>query len=184
MKMIAAPGFYSAYVWVVIAICRFPEDLSSSDNVLPANHLLHAVGQADLWRGLIPFFQHGNVAEPSVYNDIKDELASKTVDTMLRELERACTAGSWLHFAFVAAFDDNGDSNQSQTVSEFPGTTIREMMKAKLTDRRSPFAHRIHLESNAVPQLTACDLAMVVRGYLDSIDMETIGKIPGKGHDQ
>ena len=168
------PLSYSAYIWVLIAICEGAGDNPVSEGRAKSNYrLVHSGGQ-DLWRGLIPFFQHGNIAEECVYNDIKAELAGKVVDTLIRELKAPHSES--LHFAFVAAFDDNGDMGKSQPVMSFPGESIHQMMQDVLKNRfakdlsLTEITQRIHLDADAVSDITACHLPTIVQGYLDHID--------------
>lgn len=110
------PLYYSAYVWVLIAMCREERDPTTQK----ARYRLIHPGEEERWRCLIPFFQHGNVAEACVFDDIKRELAYKTIDTLIEQLRRTrADRGEWLHFTFVAAYDDNGD--QASLLVNTPG---------------------------------------------------------------
>ncbi len=177
----SGPLFYSAYVWVLIAVCRRPIDSNkvdlTSEERRRGYELVHK-GHNEHWRGLIPFFLHGNIAEPSVYEDIKRQLAIKTIDSLIHELARARTPlpngdlrnADWLEFAFVAAFDDNGDHGSSRLVAPQQGMSIRDLMEQELLARANSITHmehRIHLAPDAVEELTACNLPSVVQGYLD-----------------
>ena len=188
------PLFFSAYVWVLIAICRSTDPLPDDNQEDSAENAKHVHRQyrlverkkEDEWRCLIPFFQHGNIAEPSVYEAIKEELASKTVECLLGELKKAELAKvDWLHFAFVAAYDDNGDAGHSKNVatSASESSSIRELMLNKLkariahegdTETKSElesYKKRMHLEPDALKELTACRLPHVVRAYLDHVEV-------------
>ncbi|MDB5386184.1 MAG: hypothetical protein JWM11_1830 [Planctomycetaceae bacterium] len=176
-----APLFYSAYLWVLIAICRSTDEPLPESASHAAEHqkyaergyrLIHAEPQ-DRWRCLIPFFQHANIADVAVYEAIKSELALKTIETLIQELRTAQSAGiDWLHFAFVAAYDDNGDAAGSELVSPCPGDSIHEIMDRLLKSRfaAEPLAKRIHSAHGACAELTACDMPQVVRTYLNHVD--------------
>ena len=82
-----------AYVWVMFAVCvrGAPEDHQISEKtkfpklLFPWNEkVTENQREKQPWRGLFPFFQHGNIAEPTVYESIKKELACKTL-RMLKE---------------------------------------------------------------------------------------------------
>lgn len=185
------PLSYSAYVWVMIAICEARP--SARGECVPADRgpaatSFQMIGREpdDEWRFLIPFFQHGNIAEASVFRSIKKELAGKTVDTLLEQLRTAHRAGvDWLHFAFVAAFDDNGDCGRSPLLELPPGDSIATLLQRELQHRRRILAdlrnptpddtrdlellQRVHAESDAWPALTANDLPRIVRNYLDHV---------------
>ena len=180
------PLFYSAYIWAIVAICRStaddpspdPDDIAANQRDAQRGYRLIHSQEKDQWRCLIPFFQHGNVAEASVFNDIKRELAYKTVDSLVEQLRRARSAGvDWLHFAFVAAYDDNGDSNASPPVVEPPGDSIATLLNQARQERFDHSAAEdkelfaaLHFEPNALPSLTACHLPQVVRSYLDQVE--------------
>ncbi|MFE3029381.1 hypothetical protein, partial [Nocardia tengchongensis] len=75
------------------------------------------------WRDLIPFFIHGNIAEPDTYDIQTDELARSAADSMLRLLEE--NAG--LTFQFACAIDETACG--SPMIARAPGETIREKMR-------------------------------------------------------
>ncbi len=164
-----APMFYSAYIWVMVAICRSESPDQEGPETAPGSgfELLHPLdNESEAWRGLIPFFQHGNIAEAAVYEDIKVELAGKTVDSLLRQLHAADQSGcNWLQFAFVCSFDENGDdfrdspatmtavvspthaattapdcpceaSPGSHPIVDLPGNSIRASMVQALAERQ------------------------------------------------
>ena len=182
------PKFYSAYVWVLIAICDSrPPSASTSSTAegppLSPPYRLIEEDSKNLWRCLIPFFQHGNIAEPSVYESIKRELADKTITNLLVELARAEKEEiNWLHFAFVASYDDNGDAGGSTTLVPPSSGTIRDYMEAALHSRTDhdpaakALAARIHCAPDAFAQLAASELPHVVRAYLDHIEDLTTKK--------
>lgn len=161
------PLSYSAYIWVLIAICRAKSNDDASFEVIYPD-------TRDYWKCLIPFFQHGNIAEASVYEDIKRELASKTVDTLIRQLQS--DGAEWLHLAFAASSDENGDDGKSQNLVKFPGTPIFQLMidewdqRKKADPKLAKVAARIHLTPDAVPAITACQLPSIVRHYLNLIE--------------
>lgn len=164
------PKFYSAYVWVIIAICRTSDsgqvELSEPD-------------LADQWRCLIPFFQHGNIAEPSVYDSIKRELAEKTIGILLTELQRAQVAGlDWMRFHYVAAYDDSGDGSSPLGPPPAEDTSVLHYLRDVLERRQqsgeldSSLAAKIDCNS-PVAGLSASDLPHIVRTYLDHIEAVT-----------
>lgn len=230
-----SPRMYSAYVWVIIAICETTSstpavtettatetgsqptdnDAASGDQMpVDANdgsgadkasiaaggslqrpyQLLYPVGGKECWRSLIPFFQHGNIAEECVYEDIKEELAAKVIDGLMRFLEESRGPDCHIEFAYVCAFDDNGDGDHQTGSMQLPGRptkSIRDMLVADLKryvardprllpppgHDRSPelerLKQRVHLEHDAVPELTACMLPGIAQQFL-----EATGEIP------
>lgn len=173
IEAINAPLYYSAYVWVIIAIGK-------GDHKNKTFSLLHPLDKKsaptldERWRGLIPFFQHGNIAEASVYEDVKQELAVKTVDTLVRQLKKmkSETDTLGLQFAYVAAFDDNGDG--ASNLIEFPGKSILDMMKIELDERIKKGLERdiIQLKPtwSTEEKMTASDITKIIQAYLEQID--------------
>jgi len=164
------PRFYSAYIWVIMAICR--ETPSGTIELAEKD-------PADQWRCLIPFFQHGNVAEPSVFDSIKRELAEKTLGIILHELERADEAGvDWLRFHYVAAYDGSSDGSTSLCGRIEESKSVRgyllEAMRRRAT-LEPAIAGRIGRVrcDQPVPGLSASDLPHLVRTYLDHIEHVT-----------
>lgn len=140
---------YSAYVWAMVAICRREGErlvpLIPQEDDLKRHYELEFPNDfrkrfpADTswrqsWRALIPFFQHGNIADDEVLADIKEELAVKTVDTLLRYRSRAIDSGMSLVFAFVCCSDDNGDGRSPLCKDE---PSVRTLIQEALR-RRSP----------------------------------------------
>lgn len=201
-----APRLYSAYVWCMIAICRRVDSDGASSDVagesgglellLPDESELEAffrpfhfpagTNWRQDWRALIPFFQHGNIADGSVYEDIKTELAAKTVDTLLRQLA-ATREGPHRHleFALVCSIDDNGDRSTvlaHAASAAMQGTSIRTRMQEALLSRLNSdpasqtLAHRLHLELTPAVMglgITSCHLPEVVGSYLDHVGQVT-----------
>lgn len=93
--------YYSAYLWVAVVV------------LLPTARGLVPLGSArpeapEPWKDFIPFFEHGNLADPESCLFGKRQLASKVV------LGLAAALRSWggerdpLHFAFACAIDESG----------------------------------------------------------------------------
>ena len=84
-----AARYYSAYLWVMFVIC--------DDRGTP-------LYRSEPWRGLLPFFEHANIAEEQSMAMLERHLILKTVSSvqrLLRELPR-------LQLRFVCAIDDSG----------------------------------------------------------------------------
>lgn len=189
-----SPKLYSAYVWVIIAIRDRNKPNSDPDQLFfPFDRKAPGKGQA--WKGLIPFFQHGNVAEPSVYESIKEELATKTIESLMTILERDhAKGGRQIDFSYVCAYDDNGDPDRavrpygdgsSEPLGGYADRTIRQIMVRSLeryaarddalASELTAIKQRIHLEHNAIESISACDLPVIAERYLNFIE-ESLGK--------
>jgi GNAT superfamily N-acetyltransferase len=174
-------SMYSAYVWVIFAVCvkvKSQTQQSTENGAFPA--LLFPWNESatdnqrkeQAWRGLIPFFQHGNIAEPTVYESIKKELAYKTLHTLKEYLEpEVCFKdGRVLEISFVCAFDENGDGS-TRPLALNSGSTIRQYMDSvlKTTYSRAGWKARLHLKEDAVPEITSCRMPKIVEQYFQSI---------------
>jgi len=67
-------GYYSAYLWVMFLI----QDAEG--------HCFHA----EPWKNLLVFFEHGNIADPTTYHILKEQLVAKTCTTLTNEPPRVC----------------------------------------------------------------------------------------------
>jgi hypothetical protein len=100
-----APGcpgsqYYSAYIWVMFVIC--------DRNGAP----IHG-GKQERWRNLLPFFEHGNIADASTMQSLKENLAAKTVSALKEILTRPGDCERGICIRYACALDD---SNCSDTV--------------------------------------------------------------------
>lgn len=77
---------YQAYVWVMFVMC---------------NEHGEALFPKQPWHGLVPFFTHGNIAEPGTYQFIREEVARKALDC-LHELAKGSPA---TYFRYACASD-------------------------------------------------------------------------------
>lgn len=78
--------YYSAYIWVMFVICDAAGE---------------PLFKEQRWRGLLPIYEHGNIADGKTYAVLKRQLARKALG-LLRDLAAAHTQ---LRFRFVCAFD-------------------------------------------------------------------------------
>ena len=178
---------YSAYVWVIFAVCvkkhenckRIGEKKVFPDLIFPwdeSKSQAETAREKQAWRGLIPFFQHGNIAEPTVYESIKKELAYKTLQTLKDYLNSEVQLDDGiLEISFACAFDENGDGSPSDpstpALASQHGNTIRWYMDSELktTYQGQDWTNRLHLEEHAVPQITSCRMPEIVEQYFQSI---------------
>lgn len=98
---------YQAYVWVMFVICD-----ERGKELFPKSS----------WYGLVPFFTHGNIAEPTTYQFIREEVARKALDC----LEALATESPQTCFRYACSSDH---SNCNQTL-EFapPVPTILDLL--------------------------------------------------------
>ena len=179
---------YSAYIWVIFAVCvKKPENCRRKgekkvfpDLIFPwdeSESEAETAREKQAWRGLIPFFQHGNIAEPTVYESIKKELAYKTLQALKEYLDPKVQLKEEriLEISFACAFDENGDGSPSDpstpALALQHGKTIRGYMDSELktTYQGQDWTNRLHLDEHAVPQITSCRMPEIVEQYFQSI---------------
>lgn len=80
--------YYSAYIWVMFVIC---------------DRLGEPLFQERPWRGLLPFYEHGNIADGKTYETLKQQLAHKVLSTLVS----LSVAHAELRFRYVCAFDES-----------------------------------------------------------------------------
>lgn len=111
--------YYSAYLWLMFVICG--EDFEP-------------LFKEQVWRGLLPFFEHANIAEEQTMAALKSQLVVKTLTTvqgLLRDLPR-------LHLRFVCGIDESCCG--SMLLCPPPAdTSIRELMR-RVIDTQPAFA--------------------------------------------
>lgn len=108
-----AARYYSAYLWVMFAMC---------------DHDGAPLYRNEPWRGVLPFFEHANIAEGQAMALLKRQLVVKTLSSVLRLLREL----PHLTLQFVCAIDESGcgcellcPPPQGQSLS----TLIREVIE-------------------------------------------------------
>jgi hypothetical protein len=111
--------YYSAYLWSMFVIC---------------GEGFEPLFKEQTWRGVLPFFEHANIAEEQTMAALKNQLVVKTLTTvqrLLRELPR-------LHLRFVCAIDESCCG--STLLCPPPATdSMRELMQ-QVIDTEPAFA--------------------------------------------
>jgi len=115
----AARKYYSAYIWVIIALC----DLNGQPRF------------AEPWRNILTFFEHGNIADETTYLLIKRQLATKvrsSLESILRERPDVV-------LTYACAIDDCG-CGRTVEFPPPPGESMRELLFAE------PWPNRLHAD--------------------------------------
>ena len=93
-----ASGYYSAYLWVMFLI----KDAQG--------RCFHA----EPWKNLLVFFEHGNIADPTTYHILKEQLVTKTCATLTKVLSEApadgnegAANGAPLRLVYACSFDNS-----------------------------------------------------------------------------
>ncbi len=146
------PGtYYSAYVWVIFVILR--------ENGRP-------LFQKDIWRGLLPFFEHVNIADGKALQVFKQQLAHKA----LSAIGSLVAPGDRVRFGFAAATDESGCGSALRFEPSPP--RIREILSGLLEDeyRGLREAGIIDLSPSLGPDYSACHLPDVLDAYFASLE--------------
>jgi len=117
--------YYSAYLWVGFVLLG-----KAGADWRPVSTL--DGGEPQPWRDFIPFFEHGNLADPETCAFAKRQLAAKTVAAFARLVERY-PKGEFSHrFAFACAIDESGCGYPLAYPEWGGGTSMRELLKQAL----------------------------------------------------
>lgn len=123
--------YYSAYLWIMFVVLRY--DRRARKWVpLEADEEINPMRAREPWKGTIPFFEHGNIADAESCGFAKQVLADKVLGAMLQFVTGWPKGKFPLRFAYAGAIDDS----HCGTGPLFPrlqgGETIRERIEARL----------------------------------------------------
>src|SRR6185436_15239959 len=171
----AGRSYYSAYLWVMFVLETQP------------GHLLMSAGER--WRALLPFFVHGNIAEPSTYAFLKERLAQEALDAIEAVIRQPGTS-SEVTFVYASAIDDPGCG--FKLLMEGPGEPIKETVRRLLADRFSAIASRVRIEDDPAKlrasdgtyyaeYFSSCHLPETIGTYFTCLDHLEKGQAHGTG---
>lgn len=119
--------YYSAYLWIALCIIK-PEE-AHREAAWPA------LGKREAWKSLVPFFEHGNLADPETCQFGKRQLAAKVLSAIIRMVR------DWdkdepprLRFAYACAIDDTGCSKPLAYPKWTGSMTIRALLELALDE--------------------------------------------------
>ncbi|WP_207093698.1 hypothetical protein [Novosphingobium sp. PY1] len=113
--------YYSAYLWAAIVVLVPTAEGAIAINSLPTEG-------AEPWKDFIPFFEHGNLADPESCLFGKRQLATKVITGLASALRDWGEDREPLHFAFACAIDEAG-CGHSLAYPEWSGhVTMRELI--------------------------------------------------------
>lgn len=125
-KPVTDPGsqYYSAYLWIMFVVCK-------SDGTP-----LHA-GEKQEWRNLLPFFEHGNIADATTMQTLKEGLAIKALNALKEVLSRPSDRARGLIIRYACAFDhSNCTDPEGMLFPHGPQTAQQEGAPLFRTGRR------------------------------------------------
>ena len=153
----AGRSYYSAYMWVMFVLEAGP------------GNLLMTPGEP--WRALLPFFVHGNIAEPTTYAFLKDRLAHEALDAIEAVVQRPGTPPE-MCFVYASAIDDPGCG--FRPLVEGPGEQIKLTLRRLLAGRFSAIASRVRIVDDPI-SLRATDGSYYAAHFSSCHLPETIG---------
>ena len=116
--------YYSAYLWVgFVLLARDGDDWQPLSRV--------GGGAPQPWKDFIPFFEHGNLADPESCAFAKRQLATKAVAAFAR-LVREWPAAAAHRFAFACAIDESGCGYELAFPEWGGGPDMRALVKEVL----------------------------------------------------
>jgi hypothetical protein len=121
--------YYSAYLWMAFGLIT-----RDGDNWRTAR-VVDGVPAKDAWRNLVPFFEHGNLADPESCAFGKKQLAAKVLNAIVG------VARDWgpgredsVKFAYACAIDDSGCSHPIAHKDWTGSASLRDLLQQALDD--------------------------------------------------
>lgn len=159
-----ARQIYQAYVWMMFVICD-----ASGEPLFPE----------EPWRGLLPFFTHGNIADAETYRFVREEVVQKAL-VCLQDLWASAPE---ITFRYACSSDDG----QCGSPLQFPPArpTMTELLREKAELRLTPAERaRLRISDEAVDarfagRYSACHLSELVHQFYDSLP-EFAARDPGR----
>ena len=131
----SGPGpsrYYSAYFWIMFILLRNDGGNWVPLDPEPVREDGFHDASAEPWKGAIPFFEHGNMADPESCRFSKRQLANKVISG-IAELD--ALAPGTIRFAYACAIDD-GHCSQPLWCPELQGgDTVRTILEDLLRTR-------------------------------------------------
>lgn len=130
--------YYSAYLWVAIVVLVPGEQGPVPINSFRPDH-------PEPWKDFIPFFEHGNLADPESCLFGKRQLATKVVMGLASALREWGEEREPLHFAFACAIDETGCGHELAHPQWSGYITMRKLIEEALVSLAptDPFAKRM-----------------------------------------
>lgn len=117
--------YYSAYLWIAFVM------MEERDGVFTP--FSERSGKSRPWTDLIPFFEHGNLADPESCAYGKAQLAAKVADALASVVKRL-PEGTTTRFVFACSIDDPGCDAGAQPLFNGwqGGSLIRDMVRDRI----------------------------------------------------
>jgi hypothetical protein len=115
--------YYSAYLWVAFVMLRHE-----------GRHWV-PLSESEPWKDLIPFFEHGNLADPETCFFSKKQLVVKALNGIASIMRARPHGAVPLRFAYACAVDDSGCGRPLAFPDWAGGETIRESLQQALAEK-------------------------------------------------
>jgi hypothetical protein len=151
-------NYYSAYIWLMFVL--------ENENGEP----LYGTAR---WKNLLPFFEHGNIADATTMNTLKQCLAMKACSALREILNR----GDPITIRYACAFDDANHTHKG--LFEPPPRSIYDLLKDAV--RADPVLAAAYDDETGRLRLprghkdnpfAACHLPQIVREFYELVDRE------------
>jgi hypothetical protein len=125
--------YYSAYLWIMFVVLREDEETGKWRPLAP-DQAFNPRRAAEPWKGTIPFFEHGNIADAQSCAFAKQVLADKVIGAMFQFVTHWGKREFPLRFAYAGAIDE-GNCGHDVLFPDFNGgDTIRARIEKRLAD--------------------------------------------------
>ncbi len=161
-----ALSYYSAYLWVMFVLCTGNETDKEQWLELTRSK---STGE-DGWRNLLPFFEHGNIADASTLNFLSAALVAKTVKAVQMLLVKEST----LRLRYACAFDD--PMCEGARVPRKQEQYMRELLREAFAGES-----RVYIPADAPPAHSpyhaycSCALPSLTSRYIEHV--EKVGEV-------
>lgn len=112
----AGREYYSAYVWIMFVICK-----KDGDPVFGTD-------DARKWRNLLPFFEHGNIADASTLSTLRDALVAKAAKLLTRIRDE----NKEVRLKYACAIDDSHCVKESIIASSRGEKSLRKLLEDRV----------------------------------------------------
>ncbi|MGR3278064.1 hypothetical protein ACSYAD_23490 [Acaryochloris marina NIES-2412] len=158
-KVVKSIGYYTAYVWILFGV-TLDNPTKFTNRFNPRYKKINNRGY--LWRDLLPFFEHVNIADPLAYKIQKKLLVYKALD-FIKEYSDESNLRP-LQYVYLCAFDHpNCGVNELVCDSAPENETIRGILEnsIKMQDKYQCLKDIIHLQNNS-EYISSCHLTDLV----------------------
>jgi hypothetical protein len=158
--------YYSAYLWVMFVIVDSK-----------AGQLFY---EGQPWKNLLAYFEHGNIADPSTYQALKENLAAKICASLDKILEKEAGVA----IGYVCAFDDSNCGAGNNVIFPSAGSRLVDLLQDRIARDSASLATakregRLFLPDTHPPAgpnpYGSCHLPETIEGFYRELDEAAAG---------